>query len=279
MVKQKQKQKQTQNVIVNVNAPKGRKSRKPRPPPRPVAPSFPIGPRSDPFIPREYKPPTLTDLLSALQFAKQPVSQSIEKEPAKQPSVFGTEPNPKALQSVVPPKTKAPTLERKRPTENPFKFVDASPTLSIEPSESSRENFGKREQTEFAKSLIPETETFVSPSEYTGTQPLFINEFASPFFSFLPVKDYGYVIPETTTLLEQPVTGIAEEGPSPEIQMDEPLPPQKKIESSSLGDQTPVPSFFDIEESETDMERILKDVKDIQGRDPESDIPFIPRIG
>jgi len=89
--KQRQKQKQSQKVIVNVGT-GGRGGRGGRgggrgpakkPPPKqlPGPVSVNIGPRSDPFIPREYKPPTLTDLLSSLQSVKTPVPQSIEKPP------------------------------------------------------------------------------------------------------------------------------------------------------------------------------------------------------
>ena len=87
MVKSKQKQKQSQSVVVNVNAPK-RRTRKsaPKPPRQPERqpPSLsPYGKFADPFIPREYKPPTLTELLTAL---RQPApvkvaAPSIEKTP------------------------------------------------------------------------------------------------------------------------------------------------------------------------------------------------------
>lgn len=86
MRKLKQKQKQSQSVVVNVNAPKRRSTRKsaPKPPQRLVQPSLsPYGKFADPFIPREYKPPTLTELLTAL---RQPApvkveAPSIEKTP------------------------------------------------------------------------------------------------------------------------------------------------------------------------------------------------------
>lgn len=348
--KQRQKQKQSQKVIVNVGtggsvgrgSGRGKSGSKPRggpadkirgPPskqplkpqelPRgpggPVGPNFAIGPRSDPFIPREFKPqPTLSELVQSLRFAGQPAPpSSIEKEPktydnvpskkgdkseptfdvpkskgiksavdtildpikessfgflAQNPSIIrdaiprvfgyervvepllGTEPDPKKLVPVVPPiQAPSATLERTRPTENPFKFVDKSPVLStLSPSENprpTRDNFNPKKPSP----LIPETETFVT-LEYP---PLFVN----PFATFQLVPDYG-IIPETTTLLTQSeitdyqpdadvfvdaeseefpdlnepirVEPVITQGPTPEI----PLPQEKPVESKSLVDVT-----------------------------------------
>jgi len=334
--KQRQKQKQSQKVIVNVGTGSRKQSAKPRPPPRLSAPNFPIGPRSDPFIPREYKQPSLTDILNIVQSVKQPVSQSIEKKTEKEtsfaprsissvlskasggatddltfigqdPSIitdvakkigpsftgalggtyvgfglcgpfgavagsvagaalgsrfFGTEPNPTALQPVVPPPSQPSALERKRPSENPFTFVDKSPVLStLSPSENprpTRNNFNSTKPS----SLIPETETFV---DYRG--PLFVNPFATSRL----VPDYG-IIPETTTFLTQseitdyqPDADIfvdAEdeeypdlnepiqvepisitEGPTTELPPG-PLPPQRRVESSDLTQQAEIPPLF-----------------------------------
>lgn len=307
--KQKQKQKQTQNVIVNVNT-GGRKRGRPkktpsRPPPRPpVAPNFPIGPRSDPFIPREYKQPSLSDIINAIQTVKQPVSQSIEKTPTEEPFIkekktissaieqaggpfvpflkgstrdpslikdvgkalvpnvvkdffgFGTEPNPKALTPIVPPiQAPSATIERTPPTPaNPF-IVSSPPFSVLADVEARRRNLPPPPYAPPLVSPFPvETQTFIPP-EPARLPPPFVPEPAPTRL----VPEQKQLIPETETLVspsedvfydpeevftEEPIVveGEVIEGPSPELPIEGPLPPQKpeplpqppKVESSAL---------------------------------------------
>ncbi len=295
----KQKQKQSQSVIVNVNAFKSRKSKSSRLPSRRKVqqnPNFPIGPRSDPFIPSGYSQPSLSDILNLVQTIKQPISQSIQKEvqtpfvqtpfvqtPFVQPEV---KQSPRTISSALskatslvtnsnlgfiaqdpsilldigrgvfgfgptaPVAPSQPTLERTRPTENPFSFVDSSPTLSVAPN--AKELDQKLRESRLKKvQLIPETQTFV-PSE---NAPLFVNQYAS----YLPIVDYG-LLPETTTLLYQPDADIDEfvdaEDDYSLPNLDDanlanlegeplgPLPPQRRVESSGLTQQAEIPSLF-----------------------------------